>query len=355
MSRILIAGGAGYIGSALVPALLKRNHSVTVVDTFWFGDQLNNCKKIHEDASTMTEAEMKRHDIVIFLAGMSNDPMAEFAPFDNYIHNAALPGWLAWLAAKSKIKRFIHGGSCSVYGRCGRAVEGISPKTFSPYGVSKYMAEIGVAQQAGNGMEIINMRMGTVCGFSPRMRFDLIINAMVKDALMYRKIVVNDPVAERPILDIRDAVRAYSLAIDEDLELPKSKHITVNLVSENVIVLDIAKMIQSRIKNRFGFSPVIELRNITDVRSYVASGDGAKIWLKFVPEFKASDTIDYVISRFNKSHNPEADIFHNIRMLKKLMGEEPDQKTVEKYKTAATSRSISPVRKQKVLAGSAGR
>lgn len=347
--RILIPGGAGYIGSVLVPALLKRNHSVTVVDTFWFGDHLNNCRKIHDDASVLTEAEMRRHDVVIFLAGMSNDPMAEFSPFENYIFNAALPGYLAWLAAKSGIRRFIHGGSCSVYGRCTKAVEEAKPRTFSAYGVSKYMAEIGVIQQANNNMEVINFRMGTVCGFSPRMRFDLIINAMVKDALVYRKIKVNDPVAERPILDIRDAVRAYSLAIDEDLEMPKSRQITVNLVSENIVVLDMAKMIRSRVKTRFGFSPVIEVKNEIDIRSYVASSEAAKVWLGFSPEYSASDTIDYCINKFNRSSNPEADIFYNIKTLKKLMAEELDQKTEQTYKIAAMSRSISPDRRRKAL------
>lgn len=285
---------------------------------FWFGDNLpSHCKRINDDAANITLQEMKRYDVVIFLGGISNDPMAEFAPWQNYIANAALPGYLAWLAAKAKVRRFIHGGSCSVYGRNWRVRENSETRTFTPYGISKLMAEHGTAQQGYTGMEVVNFRMGTVCGFSPRMRFDLIINTMVKDALLYRKIVVNDPTAERPILDLRDCIRAYTMAMDLELKLER-KVTTVNILSENVRVIDIAKAVQSRVKARFDFEPEIEVKNITDVRSYTADGTGAKDKIGFVPEFKAVNTIDQLLARFTSIPDPESDVYYNIRMLKKL-------------------------------------
>ena len=79
--KILIAGGAGYIGSALIPKLLERGYEIDVIDLLWFGNQLPaNVKVIQKDIFDVHEDELKGYDEVIFLAGLSNDPMAEFSP-----------------------------------------------------------------------------------------------------------------------------------------------------------------------------------------------------------------------------------------------------------------------------------
>jgi len=100
--KILIAGGAGYIGSVLIPKLFDRGYQVDVVDLFWFGNHLpDETGIIHKDIFDLTEADLAGYDQVVFLAGLSNDPMAEFAPSKNFVYNAAAPAYLAYVAKKA--------------------------------------------------------------------------------------------------------------------------------------------------------------------------------------------------------------------------------------------------------------
>ena len=90
--KILIAGGAGYIGSVLIPKLLERGYEVDVIDLFWFGNHLpEKVGIINKDIFHLEESDVKGYDQVIFLAGLSNDPMAEFSPSENFISNGSAP------------------------------------------------------------------------------------------------------------------------------------------------------------------------------------------------------------------------------------------------------------------------
>src|SRR5205823_2330354 len=115
--KILIAGGAGYVGSVLIPRLLDRGYEVDVVDLFWFGNHLpSNVGILNKDIFDLTVNDLKAYDQVIFLAGLSNDPMAEYSPSKNFIFNAAAPAYLAYTAKNAKVRRYIYASSCSVYG-----------------------------------------------------------------------------------------------------------------------------------------------------------------------------------------------------------------------------------------------
>ncbi len=145
--KILIAGGAGYVGSKLVPYLMERGYEVEVIDLLWFGNHLPaNVKVTQKDLFTCTEDDFKGIDQVIFLAGLSNDPMAEFNPSMNFVHNGSLPSYLAYLARKAGVKRFIFGSSCSVYGyTVDELYDEDAPVSCGyPYGISKLQGERGV-------------------------------------------------------------------------------------------------------------------------------------------------------------------------------------------------------------------
>ncbi|HZU33822.1 MAG TPA: NAD(P)-dependent oxidoreductase, partial [Candidatus Angelobacter sp.] len=115
--RILVAGGAGYVGSVLIPKLLERGYDVDVVDLFWFGNFLPpEVNIISRDIFDLQVNDLKDYDQVIFLAGLSNDPMAEFSPSKNFVFNAAAPAYLAYIAKQAKVQRYIYASSCSVYG-----------------------------------------------------------------------------------------------------------------------------------------------------------------------------------------------------------------------------------------------
>ena len=172
--RILIAGGAGYIGSALVPKLQSRGYDVDVVDILWFKSTLPATTRIiQRDVMTLKEDDLKGYDTVVFLAGLSNDPMAEFSPALNFISNASLPAYLAYLAKRAGVTRFIHGGSCSVYGYTVNEVyDGISSTSSSyPYGISKLLGEFSALALSDDKFSVIGFRKGTVSGYSPRMRW----------------------------------------------------------------------------------------------------------------------------------------------------------------------------------------
>ena len=116
MKKILIAGGAGFIGTRLSNKISSK-YDVTVMDHFWFGDMLNdNITKIKQDINSIKTEDLIGYDAVLFLAGLSNDPMAMYRPDLNFIENSATPTYLAFCAKEAGVKRFICASSCSVYG-----------------------------------------------------------------------------------------------------------------------------------------------------------------------------------------------------------------------------------------------
>src|SRR5579872_7453350 len=107
--RILVAGGAGYVGSALIPKLLERGYDVDVVDLFWFGNHLPaEVRVVNRDIFDLQVNDLKEYEKVLFLACLSIDPMSEFSPSKNFIFNAAAPAYLAYIAKQAKVRRYIY-------------------------------------------------------------------------------------------------------------------------------------------------------------------------------------------------------------------------------------------------------
>src|SRR4029077_18018310 len=203
--KLLIAGGAGYVGSALIPKLLDRGYKVDVVDLFWFGNHLpKQVGVLKKDIFQLTEEDLEPYDQVIFLAGLSNDPMAEYSPSKNFIFNAAAPTYLGYIAKIAKVKRYIYACSCSVYGYTENELfDETRPVSSSyPYGISKLQGEQAVMQLVAPKFSVISLRKGTISGFRPLMRFDLIVNTMFRNAMKDRVININNPSIWRPLLSI---------------------------------------------------------------------------------------------------------------------------------------------------------
>src|SRR5271165_1284696 len=220
--KILVAGGAGYIGSVLIPMLLGRGYEVDVVELFWFGNHLPEAVGVvHKDIFNLSVQDLQGYEQVVFLAGLSNDPMAEFCPSKNFIFNAAAPAYLAYIAKRAGVKRYVYASSCSVYGYTENELyDETCPAICNyPYGISKLQGEQAVLQLADNSFSVIALRKGTVSGYSPRMRLDLIVNTMFKTAMRDRKITVNNPSIWRPILSIRDASTAYVRAVEANYKI----------------------------------------------------------------------------------------------------------------------------------------
>jgi nucleoside-diphosphate-sugar epimerase len=282
--RIFIAGGAGYIGTVLAPRLAARGYAVTVVDLTWFGNHLPpEIPLLRKDVMSLTEADLTGTDVVIFLAGLSNDPMAEFSPALNYIHNAAAPANLAYLAKRAGVRRFVFASSCSVYGFTEDELwdEDSPTTTAHPYGISKLQAEAGVRHLQDDSFSVIILRKGTVCGYSPRMRLDLVVNAMFKTAVQDRRITVNNPSIWRPILAIQDAAAAYVRAV----EAAPSVSGTFNIASENTTLGALADQVDATLQRDLGLEPELKILEKADVRNYKVSVDRARVQLGFRPSY----------------------------------------------------------------------
>ncbi len=280
--KILVAGGAGYVGAALVPALLERGYEVHVVDAGWFGWTLpEGAVKLERDLFLLTEEDVAGFDAVIFLAGLSNDPMAEFSPALNFIFNAASPAYLGYVARRAGVRRFIFAGSCSVYGY---AVDQFFDETMPtvsnyPYGISKIQAEQSLIQLADDRFSVISLRKGTISGYSPRMRLDLIVNTMFRTALETGVIRINNPAIWRPILSIQDAVGAYIRALEANGDVSG----VFNIASGNYTVGEVADIVKEELETLSGQKIRLDIHNVQDYRNYKVTCDKAVKILSFKP------------------------------------------------------------------------
>jgi nucleoside-diphosphate-sugar epimerase len=315
--RILLVGGAGYIGSVLGPRLIERGYDVSVVDLLWFGNNLpGNVKVIQKDIMQLKGSDLEGYDQVIFLAGLSNDPMAEYSPSRNFIENGSTPAYLAYMAKGCGVKRYIYGGSCSVYGyNINELYDETSPTVCCyPYGISKLQGEFASLQLRDNNFSVICFRKGTVSGYSPRMRFDLIVNTMFKAAITEGVITVNNPAIWRPILAIQDAVSAYIRAV----EAPYGISGVFNIASGNYTVGEVADYVQEGVRDCLAIDVKINIKHVEDFRNYKVSFEKAKNILSFKPRFHVEDIVRELAGQKEAFGNFEDDRYYNIKIFKKM-------------------------------------
>ena len=235
MSKILVTGGAGYIGCVLVEELLKKCYDVRVLDTFYFGkDPLNNLSEgfeniedrvdiLQKDIRHTTKKDLDGISCVVHLAGFSNDPTAEYRPDLNNSINIDGTEIIAKICREKGIKKLTYASSASIYDQ-GMEFLGkeelldesskVNPK--AAYSVSKYAGEQILLELAGKKkFSPVILRQGTVYGFSHRMRYDLVVNTFVKNAFK-KGIITLDNGGEmyRPIVNVRDVARAHIACLE---------------------------------------------------------------------------------------------------------------------------------------------
>jgi nucleoside-diphosphate-sugar epimerase len=315
--KILIAGGAGYVGSTLIPKLLGRGYKVDVVDLFWFGNHLpRQVGILNKDIFKLTQEDLEPYDQVVFLAGLSNDPMAEFSPSKNFVFNAAAPSYLAYMAKQAKVKRYVYASSCSVYGYTEDELYDETRTVGSryPYGISKLQGEQAALQLVDDKFSVIALRKGTISGYSPRMRLDLIINTMFKSAMKERTITINNPSIWRPILSIQDAATAYTRAIEANNKISG----VFNVASGNYTVGEVGDLVKMAIEERLGLRIHLNIKHVQDFRNYKVNIDKAKNVLSFHPadDLKsiAFDLIDNM-QKFQDWDNPQYSNIDTFKMI----------------------------------------
>jgi nucleoside-diphosphate-sugar epimerase len=315
--NILVAGGAGYLGSVLVPRLLERGYNVEVIDLLWFGKQLpGKVPVIKKNVMELTVDQIKKYDQIIFLAGLSNDPMAEYSPSKNFIYNAASPSYLAYIAKQAGVKRYIYAGSCSVYGyTVNELYDEKSPAVSNyPYGISKLQGEFGSLQLKDEKFSVIVLRQGTVCGYSPRMRLDLVVNTMFKSAIQNNIIIVNNPAIWRPILAIQDAATAFIRAVEASLEISG----IFNVASGNYTVGEIGDYVKNGVNKYLKNNVEIEINYLDDFRNYKVNLEKAKNILGFRADYDIDQIVKELYENLDRFRDFDNKSYYNIEAFKNL-------------------------------------
>ena len=261
--RILVTGGCGYVGSVLVPKLASQGHEITVVDARWFGNflpEMCNVRVITKYFSEITSEDLAGIESVIHLANVANDPSVELNPVLSWEVNVLHTTQLLNLCKKSKsIKSFIYASSGSVYGvkEEERVTEELDLVPISAYNKTKMSAE-RVCLSYSDDFDIYCIRPATVCGLSPRMRFDVVVNMFVMHAFKNKKIIVLGGDQVRPNIHIQDMSRVY----EHFLENPGLASGCYNAGFENISVISIAETVAKK------FGVEIEIKPSNDPRSY---------------------------------------------------------------------------------------
>jgi nucleoside-diphosphate-sugar epimerase len=317
MLKLLLAGGAGYIGCVLAEHLIELGYQVDVIDLLWFGNHLS--AKVNVSQGNLFEVtidDLAKYDQVVFLGGISNDPMAEFGPATNFIYNAALPAFLAFMAKRARVKRFIYASSCSVYGyTVNKLYDEESPAICHfPYGISKLQGEHGVMNLQDEKFSVISLRQGTVCGHSPRMRFDLVVNTMFKTAMTEGRITVNNPSLWRPIYHIRDAASAFVRAVQANAAISG----TYNVTTDNYTLGQLGDIVKQELERLTGSRIKMDIKNISDLRNYKVSIQKARTELGFQPTHAIEDIVRELhenLASYGDFNNAN---FYNIQVFKSL-------------------------------------
>lgn len=221
MTKVMLTGGAGYIGSVLAPALLERGHEVTVLDRMFFGeDKLPPAQPllsvVRKDTRDLTVQDLRGHDAVIDLAAISNDPAGDLDPALTWSINHEARVRCARLARDAGVARYVLPSSSSVYGQQEGLLDETStirPRT--AYAEANAAAEEGVLALASDDFTVTAVRKATVFGASKRMRMDLVLHQMVVKAMRERDIpVLGDGTQWRPFVHIADVADAYALLLE---------------------------------------------------------------------------------------------------------------------------------------------
>jgi nucleoside-diphosphate-sugar epimerase len=190
-----------------------------------------------------------------------------------------------------------------------------SPATCSyPYGISKLQGERGVLQLQDENFSVIALRQGTISGYSPRMRFDLIVNTMYKTAMLEGKVTVNNASIWRPLLDIRDAIRGYLRAV----QAHQSINGVFNVISDNYTVGAVGDMVKEGVEELTRKKIAIEIKSLQDFRNYKVTCQKAKTVLGFEPKYNVIDMLTDIHSHRESLGDLNQDIYYNIRRFRQL-------------------------------------
>jgi nucleoside-diphosphate-sugar epimerase len=286
---VLVAGGAGYIGCVLVPRLLERGYRVRLLDRLYFGEEplasfRDRIELVVADVRDLPESALEGVDGVINLSGLSNDPTAEYDPEANWQMNALGTETLAERCVERGIERYVFASSCSLYdglppGMHDETAE-IVPR--AAYATSKRYGEEALLRLAGDGFTPVILRNGTVYGWSPRMRFDLVVNTFVKDALLSGRLMLHGGGwMWRPLVDVADVADAMIAGYEAPAEKVRGE--IFNVVHSNYQIRELALIVAGTVRMAGRTVDIIEAPEPRLSRDYECSNAKLSNTIGFSP------------------------------------------------------------------------
>jgi nucleoside-diphosphate-sugar epimerase len=326
IKTIYVTGGGGYVGSALVPALLGEGYYVRVHDLFMYGEDVFDGI---EDKSklTMIKGDLRNTDLlwetipgsdaIIHLACISNDPSYELNPTlsKSINYDAFLP--LVDISKAAGVKRFVYASSSSVYGIKDDldVTEDLPLEPLTDYSRYKAMCEMYLNDQASKDFTVTTIRPSTVCGFAPRLRLDLTVNILTNHAINNGMITVFGGQQKRPNLHIKDMVDVYLFLLKQPTDKIHKK--IYNVGYENFKVMEIAE----KVRDTLGIDVGIKVTPTDDNRSYHVNSDKIRRELGFKPKHTIEEAILDLQGAFEAGLIPNSmtDIkYFNIKLMQSI-------------------------------------
>jgi nucleoside-diphosphate-sugar epimerase len=290
METIIITGAGGYIGSVLTPAVVEAGYRVVAIDRFFFGreklpKESANLRVIEDDIRFVSPKMLRGAYAIIDLAALSNDPAGELDPIKTHSINHLGRFRIAGLAKAQGVARYILPSSCSIYGfQDGIVDEKSAVNPLTTYAKANYNLENDVLQLADDRFCVVILRQATVFGQSPRMRYDLAINGMVRGFVQNGKIpILKDGTQWRPFVHVRDTCRAMIQCLGVDPGKVNRQILNVGGDSLNYQIFDLAQRVARAMDVDFCY----EWYGVPDHRSYRVSFDKIHRVLGFTPEYDA--------------------------------------------------------------------
>jgi nucleoside-diphosphate-sugar epimerase len=324
--RVLVTGGAGYVGSRLIPKLLDNGYQVNVIDLYMYGKNIFGSHHGHQNLTEIcadirdpdaVRKAMQGCDAVIHLACISNDPSFDLDPTlgKSINYDAFRP--MVRIAKELKVQRFIYASSSSVYGikTEQNVTEELSLDPLTDYSKYKAECEVILKEEAASGFETLIIRPATVCGYAARLRLDLTVNILTTHAFYNKKIKVFGGKQLRPNLHIEDMTDAYLHCLAASREKIDGK--TFNAGYQNLPVAEIAQMV----KQAFAEDIAIETVPTDDNRSYHVSSEKIQRELGFVPKYTIQHAILDLKAAFEKKLVTEPftnQIYYNIKQMQQI-------------------------------------